>query len=568
MSLEIQLDCESPFGCMKGIIVTLYSLTVIAIICRIIYKMHFYTHKKYSFELVPLSSTIIQSLLQLILNVFIMDTKLIISALYSQALTFGIISTSCSQLCLRIKYPHKQKTVKRYTVVAFGIAQLTCLVMNILTLSDVVPLDCNDWFSLAYLYPMGVMLVYTVFSIFFGSTLLDILKVKDNEVMKGENQANKTSQQTTPTPEGNHMLPPKLSRAISLMNNSLQSDKEGAFFKQLKKQLQLIEFLFIFTIAIQISMDAIRTYALSDVIECQGEDGDRSNEFQAQTDWGQVFLTFYQIIQITPCLIAPYVFYYVPFKAKKAGGSILIQDQQFLSFAMPGENDQDDEDDNMQGSLDSRLVNSENFDFSRDENFNQNYKNKKKFAGMLKQKEKDENKESSPLNSNNYLGVNQYNNKSQKSNLSNGGNSNSNISKKNQVTINKNVDSMFLQRRNTLEDVDEFIDRMSMKVDDVQKLNNQSHNQSQSYFMNKSHDPDSSLSTENIVKDLNESIQKIEHINFDVPNNPNYNINTSNDTAKSDIKQDTTVIETSQNQVVDQYRVTDDSNQKKNDFSS
>ncbi|EAR99262.2 transmembrane protein, putative (macronuclear) [Tetrahymena thermophila SB210] len=567
MSVEIQLDCESVFGCMKGIIVTVYSLIVIAIICRIIYKMHFYTHKKYSFELVPLSSTIIQSLLQLILNVFIMDTKLIISALYSQALTFGIISTSCSQLCLRIKYPHKQKTVKRYTVLAFGFAQLTCLVMNILTLSDVVPLDCNDWFSLAYLYPMGVMLVYTVFSIFFGSTLLDILKVRDNEVMKGGNNANKTSQQSNPTPDGNnHLLPPKLSRAISLMNNSVQSDKEGAFFKQLKKQLQLIEFLFIFTIAIQISMDAIRTYALNDVIECQG-DGERSNEFQAQTDWGQVFLTFYQIIQITPCLIAPYVFYYVPFKAKKAGGSILIQDQQFLSFAMP--NDQDDEDENMQGSLDSKLMNSENFDFSRDENFSQNYKNKKKFAGMIKKKDQADQKEQPALGSHDYLGVNQYNNKSQKSNISNNNNTPSNASKKNQVTINKNVDSIFLQRRNTLEDVDEFIDRMSMKVDDVQKLNNQSHNQSQSYFLNKSHDPDSSLSTENIVKDLSESIQKIDKKNYDVPNNPNFNINTSDNTEKSDLRQDTTVNETSQNQVlVDQYRETDSSNQMKKNYSS
>ncbi|KAL4461780.1 hypothetical protein ABPG72_011590 [Tetrahymena utriculariae] len=498
-----------------------------------------------------------------------MDTKLIISALYSQALTFGIISTSCSQLCLRIKYPHKQKTVKRYTVIAFGIAQLTCLVMNILTLSDVVPLDCNDWFSLAYLYPMGVMLVYTIFSILFGSTLLDILKVRDNEVMKGENQANKTNQQTTPTPEDNHLLPPKLSRAISQMNNSLQSDKEGAFFKQLKKQLQLIEFLFIFTIAIQISMDAIRTYALNDIIKCQGEDGDRSNEFQALTDWGQVFLTFYQIIQITPCLIAPYVFYYVPFKAKKAGGSILIQDQQFLSFAMPGGNDQDDDENNsMQDSLGSRLINYENFDFSRDQNFSQNYQNKIKYAGMLKKKEQDDQKESSPLSSNEYLGVNQYNNKSQKSNFSNNGNTTSNARKKNQVTINKNVDSMFQQRRNTLEDVDEFIDRMSMKVDDVQNLNNQSQNQSQSYFLNKSHDPDSSLSTENIVKYLNDSIKKTDQKNFDVPNNANYNINTSNDTAKSEKRQDTIANETSQNELVGQYRETDNTNQKKNNFSS
>lgn len=181
MELEIEGDCETVFGCMKGVIVTVYSLVVICIIIRIMYKMHTYTHKKFSFEIIPLSSTIMQSLLQLILNVFIMDTKLIISALYSQTLTFGIISTSCSQLCLRIKYPHKSRTAKRYTTLAFCVAQLASLIMCLLTLFDVVPLDCNDWFSVAYLFPMGVMLIYTIASITFGSNILKILKNKDHE---------------------------------------------------------------------------------------------------------------------------------------------------------------------------------------------------------------------------------------------------------------------------------------------------------------------------------------------------------------------------------------------------
>ena len=73
-------------------------------------------------------------------------------------------------------------------------------------------------------------------------------------------------------------------------------------------------------------------------------------------------------------MIAPYVFYYIPYKEDKSGGSILLADS-VLSLVL--EDDDDEEDDDGDGSksnnnknnlsklsIDSKALLQEDFDFS------------------------------------------------------------------------------------------------------------------------------------------------------------------------------------------------------------
>lgn len=180
MGLEIFDECETLMGCVKAVTVSVYSAGVIILVVIIMYKLYYQKMKRASFELIPLTSTILQSLMQFALNFFVMDTKLIVTSLAFQALTFGIVSTSCSQLSLRIKYPEHVKAIKKWTLTAFAVAMTILLVMLMLTLFDVIPIYCEDWFSLAYLFPMGVMTIYTAISVVYGSSLINF--INENEI--------------------------------------------------------------------------------------------------------------------------------------------------------------------------------------------------------------------------------------------------------------------------------------------------------------------------------------------------------------------------------------------------
>ena len=68
-------------------------------------------------------------------------------------------------------------------------------------------------------------------------------------------------------------------------------------------------------------------------------------------------------MQITPCLIAPYVFYYIPYKEDKSGGSILLANS-ILSLVLEDDEDDQDDDNLKKLSFDSKALLQEDFDFS------------------------------------------------------------------------------------------------------------------------------------------------------------------------------------------------------------
>lgn len=74
-----------------------------------------------------------------------------------------------------MKYPERTEQIKKWTAVVFGLAMTALFTMLTLAILNVIPIDCEDWFSLPYLFPMAVMALYTAISVVFGSSLIKLI---------------------------------------------------------------------------------------------------------------------------------------------------------------------------------------------------------------------------------------------------------------------------------------------------------------------------------------------------------------------------------------------------------
>lgn len=63
MGLEIMNECSTAVGCLKAVVVSVYSACVVVVIAIIMHKLYYVKMKRASFELIPLTSTIVQSLM-------------------------------------------------------------------------------------------------------------------------------------------------------------------------------------------------------------------------------------------------------------------------------------------------------------------------------------------------------------------------------------------------------------------------------------------------------------------------------------------------------------------------
>ena len=181
MKYEIVEQCQkSEIACTKSILTTTYACLIILYCFYIIKRIHDYNNKAFCFEQIPLLTTILQATMQLVLNAILMDTKLILSALYLQLLTFGIISFSCCELYKKtINSKKKYKKIRLKMLVYFALLLILCLSVLILTIFDVFKLDCDDWFSYAYLIPVFLMVFLFFICVYYGRLLIKkINKIK------------------------------------------------------------------------------------------------------------------------------------------------------------------------------------------------------------------------------------------------------------------------------------------------------------------------------------------------------------------------------------------------------
>ena len=141
MSIMIYQECdESILGCILSIIISAVSILIMlfSLYCSLqIYLIL----RKIVFEIVPLSTSFLESLSILILTFFDMNFRFLLIGLYIQTITFALICQSFIVLYFRIKneltYLTKQKVVRGiFFVILFnlliGIIMIMIMMMIII----------------------------------------------------------------------------------------------------------------------------------------------------------------------------------------------------------------------------------------------------------------------------------------------------------------------------------------------------------------------------------------------------------------------------------------------------
>ena len=115
--LEIQYTCKSLSAqCAFSIIACIYSLLIILSALNCMYQIYKFLNK-FSFEIIPLTTTFLQSLLQFILSLFLSDIRILLSCIYVQSITFSIIAMSLSILYYRITINQEQENKKTQKII-------------------------------------------------------------------------------------------------------------------------------------------------------------------------------------------------------------------------------------------------------------------------------------------------------------------------------------------------------------------------------------------------------------------------------------------------------------------
>lgn len=170
--LEIVHDCTtSNINCALSIITSAYTLSIIifSLLC-IINVFKFF--KRYAFEMIPLSTALLQSIIQFIMNFFLEDIRLLLTSLYIQVITFSFVSLSFSLLYFRTNQNDKNKVFIIKTVQSiFALFMLLVVILMVVFAFTLSEQDCEQWFGFNYVLPI-ILSGFCVFvSLIFGYKL-------------------------------------------------------------------------------------------------------------------------------------------------------------------------------------------------------------------------------------------------------------------------------------------------------------------------------------------------------------------------------------------------------------
>lgn len=139
--------------------------------------------------------------------------------------------------------------------------------------------DCSNWFGASYYIPLSLSGISMLVSIVFGIGLYKkIIEEHSKALLENDD------------------------------SSELVVFKQTKQHSNLKKQIKTILVTYFFTIFAEVCLNTIRELIVEDTMKC-------SNDFifSSIKNEAEIFLFLFTLIEITPCLIVPYVFYYVPF---------------------------------------------------------------------------------------------------------------------------------------------------------------------------------------------------------------------------------------------------------------
>ncbi|EAR87958.1 transmembrane protein, putative (macronuclear) [Tetrahymena thermophila SB210] len=313
-------DCNnSTLQCGMTITASLYAFSVMVFSLVCIIKMWRST-LNLKFESLSLLTTFVQSMLQFIQNFLIEDIRVLLSSQFVQAITFSFVAMSFTLLYFRtnILKPQKDQQAKRIILRIFIIYKVLIIAIAIYVLATLKKGDCQNWFSWSYFVPLTLSGSSMLISFVFGIGLYN--KIQKENIIDLE-QKN--------------------------VQEDLQIQKKGYLHHLLKSQVRSIIITYLFTTVAQIALNVIREYSVEPSIVCTDD-----YIFSSFKNESEVFLFFFSLVEITPCLIVPYVFYYIPFSKAKINKN---REDLIFKFEIGDSSDEDSTSNSRQGSLQSSL---------------------------------------------------------------------------------------------------------------------------------------------------------------------------------------------------------------------
>ncbi|CAK80797.1 unnamed protein product (macronuclear) [Paramecium tetraurelia] len=263
MSQIEQLCQDSNLSCGRGIFIGIYAGLIFAISIYCLIKLYGFMGR-ISYEMIPLTTCAIQSSLHFINDLFLVTNSLQIVIIYFCLQTFILISQSFFHLYYKMTYSNEEfqgyRRKQKYSLLIFYILFTTIILVYLIQIDDQ---NCLAYFNVGLVLQFIIILFSVLISILYGQKL--------KQVMNKHEQTNVTkiaNYQTT---------------AVQIVLSTT------AIFEFIMSILSLTTFQGLFC---------------NLPLNNSNDDGFTSGE--------NVYLTFFSIIEMTPCILVPLIFFYLP----------------------------------------------------------------------------------------------------------------------------------------------------------------------------------------------------------------------------------------------------------------
>ncbi|CAD8056541.1 unnamed protein product [Paramecium primaurelia] len=262
--LQIQQLCEdSNLSCGRGIFIGIYAGLIFGISIYCLIKLYGFMGR-ISYEMIPLTTCAIQSCLHFINDIFLVTNSLQIVIIYFCLQTFILISQSFFHLYYKMTYSKDEfqeyRLKQKYSLIIFYILFTSIIILYLIQIDDN---NCLVYFDVGLTLQFIIILFSVFISILYGQKLKDVMnKHEQTNVTKIANY------QTT---------------AVQIVLTT------SAILEFILSILSLTTFQGLFC-----------NLPLNNL----NDEGFTSGE--------NVYLTFFSMIEMTPCILVPIIFFYLP----------------------------------------------------------------------------------------------------------------------------------------------------------------------------------------------------------------------------------------------------------------
>ncbi|CAD8154164.1 unnamed protein product [Paramecium octaurelia] len=265
--LQIQQLCEdSGLSCGRGIFIGIYAGLIFGISIYCLIKLYGFMGR-ISYEMIPLTTCAIQSSLHFINDIFLVTNSMQIVIIYFCLQTFILISQSFFHLYYKMTYSKEEfqeyRLKQKYSLITFYIIFTSIIIFYLIQIDDN---NCSAYFDVGLALQFIIILFSVVISILYGQKL-------KQEMNKHE--------QTNVTKIANYQT-----TAVQIVLTT------SAILEFIMSILSLTTFKDLFC---NLPLNNLNNF---------DDEGFTSGE--------NVYLTFFSMIEMTPCILVPIIFFYLP----------------------------------------------------------------------------------------------------------------------------------------------------------------------------------------------------------------------------------------------------------------